>query len=98
MPDDIFGMQALILGNAFLLVHAGEDDAIGHPHGEALRLTERFRRRDFGHIDLQITIDDPEWYEKPWTVSVVLEMTPDTELLEDVCLENERDVRHMVGK
>jgi hypothetical protein len=73
-------------------------DAIGHPHGEALRLTERFRRRDFGHIDLQITIDDVEWYEKPWTVSVVLEMTPDTELLEDVCLENERDVRHMLGK
>jgi hypothetical protein len=73
-------------------------DGIGHPHGEALRLTERFQRRNFGHIDLQITVDDAEWYERPWTVSLVLEMTPDTELLEDMCLENERDVRHMVGK
>jgi hypothetical protein len=73
-------------------------DAIGHPHGEGLRVTERFRRRDFGHIDLHVTIDDPEWYEKPWTVPVVLEMTPDTELLEDVCLENERDAKHLIGK
>jgi hypothetical protein len=47
---------------------------------------------------LQVTIDDGEWYEKPWSVSVVLELTPDTELLEDVCLENERDARHLVGK
>lgn len=60
-------------------------DGIGHPHGEGLRLTERYRRRDFGHIDLQITIDDTEWYEKPWTISLVLEMMPDTELLENVC-------------
>jgi hypothetical protein len=73
-------------------------DGVGYPHGEKLRLTERFHRRDFGHIDLQVTIDDPDWYEKPWAVKVALEMTPDTELLEDVCLENERDVRHMVGR
>jgi hypothetical protein len=73
-------------------------DGIGHPHGEAMRLTERYHRRDFGHIDLELTIDDPEWYERPWKVAVVLEMTPDTELLEDVCLENERDAAHMVGK
>jgi hypothetical protein len=73
-------------------------DGIGHPHGEALRLTERYHRRDFGHMDLQITIDDPEFYDKPWSVSVTLELTPDTDLLEDVCLENERDVVHMVGK
>lgn len=65
-------------------------DGLGHPHGERLRLTERYRRRDFGHIDLQITIDDPDWYERPWTVPLVLELTPDTELLEYVCLEGER--------
>jgi hypothetical protein len=89
--------------NVFVVESAGFNDktwidAIGHPHGERLRLTERFQRRDIGHIDLKVTIDDPDWYEKPWTVPVVLEMTPDTDLLEDVCLENERDARHMLGK
>lgn len=73
-------------------------DAIGHPHGEQLRLVERYRRRDFGHMELQITIDDPQWYEKPWSVSLAFELNPDTELLEDVCLENERDAPHMVGR
>jgi hypothetical protein len=73
-------------------------DGIGHPHGERLRLTERFRRRDFGHIDLRVTIDDPEFYDRPWTAAVVLELAPDTELLEDVCLENERDAKHLVGQ
>lgn len=73
-------------------------DGIGHPHGERLRLTERYSRRDFGHIDLQITVDDPEWYEKPWTVSITLELAPDDELLEDICLENERDAAHIQGK
>ena len=70
-------------------------DAIGHPHGEKLRLTERYHRRDFGHIELQLTVNDPDWYEKPWSVTLLLEMTPDNELLEDVCLENERDSVHM---
>lgn len=73
-------------------------DGIGHPHGEKLRLTERFRRRDFGHIDMQVTIDDEEFYERPWTAAVVLELAPDTDLLEDVCLENERDAQHLVGR
>lgn len=73
-------------------------DAIGHPHGERLHLTERFRRIDFGHLELRVTIDDPEWYDRPWTVTVVLGLNPDTELLEDVCLENERDAVHLVGK
>jgi hypothetical protein len=73
-------------------------DGIGYPHGERMRVTERFHRRDFGHLDLEVTIDDEEFYEKPWTVKVVLELNPDTELLEDVCLENERSVPHMIGK
>jgi len=73
-------------------------DGIGYPHGKRLRLTERLHRRDFGHLDLQVTIDDDEFYERPWTIRVTLELTPDTELLEDVCLENERDAPHMVSK
>jgi len=45
-------------------------DAAGHPHSEALRLEERFRRRDFGHLDLQVTVDDPKMYRKSFTVKV----------------------------
>jgi hypothetical protein len=48
-------------------------DNNGHPGTESLRLTERFHRRDFGHIDLQMTIDDPKAYTKPWTVTVPLQ-------------------------
>ena len=61
-------------------------------------MTERFRRRDFGHIELRSTIDDPKAYSKPWTVTIPIELVPDTELLEQVCNENERDVPHLVGK
>ena len=69
----------------------------GHMGTESLRLTERFRRRDYGHIDLQITVDDPKAYTKPWTVNLELTRN-DTELLEYVCDENEKDLHHLVGK
>jgi hypothetical protein len=73
-------------------------DNNGHPGTEALRLTERFRRRDFGHIDAAITVDDPKAYKKPWTVNLKFNLNPDTELIEYVCDENEKDVNHLVGK
>jgi hypothetical protein len=73
-------------------------DNNGHPGTEALRLTERFHRRDFGHIDLLVTIDDPKAYKKPWTVHLVLNLNPETDLIEYVCDENEKDVTHLVGK
>lgn len=63
------------------------DDA-GHPHSEALHIIERFRRIDFGHMDVQITIDDPKAYLKPWTVSFGWELLPDTDLLDWVCENN----------
>jgi len=69
----------------------------GHPHSEKLHVTERFTRRDFGHMDVQITIDDPVAYTKPWTVTIPKELVTDTELIEFIC-ENERDLVHMVGK
>jgi hypothetical protein len=69
----------------------------GHPHSDALRVTERFHRRDFGHLDVQITIDDAKAYNKPWTVTIPWEYMPDTELLDWVC-ENNKDVEHLVGK
>ena len=70
----------------------------GNPTSDAMRLTERIRRRDFGHMDIQLTIDDPKAYTKPWTAELHPVLVPDTELLEFVCNENERDLKHLVGK
>ena len=69
----------------------------GHPHSDALHVIERFRRPSFGHMEVQVTIDDPKAYTKPWTVTIGWEFVPDTELLDWVC-ENEKDVQHLVGK
>lgn len=63
------------------------DDA-GHPHSEALHVVERFRRVDFGHMDVQITIDDPKAYTRSWSVSFSWRFVPDTELLDWVCENN----------
>jgi hypothetical protein len=70
----------------------------GHPGTEALHVIERFHRTDFGHLELKITVEDPRSYTKPFTVSYVLTLQPDTELLEYVCNENNKDVEHLVGK
>jgi hypothetical protein len=72
-------------------------DMHGHPQTEMTHITERFRRRDFGHIDLQITVDDASAYAKPWTANVRLDYVPDVELIESIC-ENEKDFKHLVGK
>ena len=72
-------------------------DSGGHPHTEALRITERFRRRDFGHLEISETIDDPKAFNKPFTVLLKAELVPDSEILEFVCAENEKDRQHMVG-
>lgn len=73
-------------------------DVAGHPTTDALHIIEHFRRRDLGHLDIQITIDDPKAYTRPWAVMVRLQLDADTELLEYVCNENEKDVKHMVGQ
>jgi hypothetical protein len=69
-----------------------------YPHTENLHMTERFHRRDFGHLDLDVIRSDPKIYPKSWTVKMDGVLTPDTELLEYVCAENERDRPHLVGK
>jgi hypothetical protein len=69
----------------------------GHPHSDALHVIERFRRPDFGHMQVRVTIDDPKAYTRPWTVTIPWQYVPDTELLDWVC-ENEKDVQHLVGK
>jgi hypothetical protein len=68
-----------------------------HPHSDALHIIERFRRRDFGHLEIQYTIEDPKVYAKPWTFRQNHHLTPDTELMEYICNENEKDLKHMVG-
>ena len=70
-------------------------DVAGHPHSEALHLQERFRRRDFGHLDVTITIDDPVMYTKPFTVKATEILLPDSDVLETVCSENEKDGSHL---
>jgi len=71
-------------------------DDTGHPHSDALHIVERFRRTDFGHMELQVTIDDPKAYKKPWTARIGWELMVDTELLDWVC-ENEKDFARMKG-
>lgn len=73
------------------------DTRKGRPHSDALHVIERFQRRDFGRMDVDITIDDAKAYRKPWTVRLGLRLLPDTELLEGVC-ENDQDREHLVGK
>jgi hypothetical protein len=70
------------------------DTLKAHPHSDALRVTERFRRIDLGHMDLQITIDDRKAYEKPWTVRAPLTLQADTELIEGFCDNHDKTMEH----
>jgi hypothetical protein len=90
-------------GDDFVVETNGLNDKIwmdtnGHPITEAAHITERFRRHDYGHMDIQITIDDPKAYTKPWTITENPSLLADTDLLESVCEENNKDARHIVGK
>jgi hypothetical protein len=73
-------------------------DARGHTHSEALHLTERFHRLDFGDMEVQLTIDDAQTYTKPFTIKLKQRLLPDTDLLESFCAENEKDSHHTEGK
>ena len=65
-------------------------DLSGHPRSEGMRITERFRRRDVGHMDLEISFDDPQYYTRPFGFKTTLLLLPDTDVLEYVCTENEK--------
>jgi hypothetical protein len=69
-------------------------DVGGNPQTESLRLTERFHRPDFGHLQLDVTFDDPQTFTKPFTLHMTKTYAADTEIFEDVC-ENERDSSHL---
>jgi hypothetical protein len=74
-------------------------DGLGHPHTVDLHVVERYRRLDFKHMEIEFTIDDPKTYRKAWTNRMPAELTPPgSQIYEDVCRENEKDVPHLVGK
>ena len=57
---------------------------------EAAKLTERIRRPDFGHLEIEVTVDDPKAYTKPWTVTLRQQFAADTELIDEICAEGEK--------
>jgi hypothetical protein len=70
----------------------------GQPHTEKMHLTERYRRPDLGHLEIEFTIDDPDTFLKPWVIKRIADLAPTEEVEEVICTENERDREHMVGK
>jgi hypothetical protein len=72
-------------------------DGLGYRHTEALKVTERFTRRDLGHMDVEVTFEDPKAYANPIRIPIEATLQPDTELIEYVCNENERSRGHLVG-
>ena len=72
-------------------------DRAGHPHSENLRVTERFRRVNFGHMQFQITYEDAETLTKPLSLSLAVNYSADTDILENVCNESESNQVHMVA-
>ena len=72
-------------------------DHDGHPHTEGLRMTERYRRRNFGGLDVEVTFSDPAAYARPWTVAVRAQLAADTEMIEWVCNESVQHVERWLG-
>lgn len=73
-------------------------DVSGHPHSEALRVSERYHRRDFGHMEAEMTFDDPQMYTKPFTIKLTFLLQPDSDIFEYFCDENEKDSAHVGQK
>jgi hypothetical protein len=73
-------------------------DGGGVPHTEKMHITERYRRVDLGHLEIGVTIEDPDTFVKPWVIKRAAELAPNDEIQEYVCTENERDREHLVGK
>jgi len=89
-------------GDTLVVTTAGFNDKTwldfsGHPHSEALRITERFRRRDFGHMDFEMTLADSKTFTRPITLKANKTLAADTELLETICENNDQIAQHLVG-
>ncbi|MBV8903429.1 MAG: hypothetical protein JOZ22_07310, partial [Acidobacteriia bacterium] len=70
-------------------------DMGGSPMSDAAKLTERVRRPNYGTLELEITLDDPKVYTRPWTVKLTQNIELDTELIDEICLENEKSYERM---
>ena len=89
-------------GDTFVVETLGFNDKSwlddgGHPRSEQMKVTERFRRKDYGHLEIDFTFDDPKAYTRPWTVTVPFVLLPDTDIIENIC-ENEKDLEHIFFK
>jgi hypothetical protein len=73
-------------------------DIVGSPMTDAAKVRERIRRPDFGHLEVEVTVDDPKAYTRPWTVTMKQAIVLDTELVDEICLENEKSTPRMIGK
>jgi hypothetical protein len=73
-------------------------DNVGNPITSSAKVTERFRRLNFGNLEITMTVDDAKAYTKAWSVTVNYALAPDTDMLEFFCTENNLDIPHMVGK
>jgi hypothetical protein len=73
-------------------------DLKGDPLTDEGRTTERIRRPNFGNLEVQFTVNDPKAYTKPWSATRHLKIALNTELIEDICNENNKNLPHMVGK
>jgi hypothetical protein len=84
-----------------LLVHSiGFRDGLwidwnGSEIGESATVRERIRRPDYGHLEIEVTVDDPKAYTRPWTVTLKQRIVVDTELVDEICLENEQSAKRM---
>jgi hypothetical protein len=66
----------------------------GSPLTDAAKVTERFTRVNYGNLDIEVTVDDPKAYTRPWTVTIKNEVMLGTDLIEFICLENEQSTKH----
>jgi hypothetical protein len=73
-------------------------DINGSPLTESGKMIEKFRRPNYGTLEMEITVEDPKAYNRPWTVTLKQHIELDSEMIEFICAENEKDTRHMVGK
>jgi len=73
-------------------------DIVGSPMTDAAKVRERIRRPDYGHLEIEVSVDDSKAYTKPWTVTLKQALVVDTELVDEICLENEKSVQRMIGK
>jgi hypothetical protein len=73
-------------------------DRSGSPLTEQAKMTERLRRVNYGTLEIDLTVDDPKAYTKPWTIHLTQSLALNTELLDYICLENEKDASHLVGQ